>query len=481
MDLVGQVHDLLIVGGGIVGAGVARDAAMRGLRVALIDQFDFAHGTSSRSSRLVHGGLRYLAQGRLRLVREASREKAILQRVAPHLVEPLAFIFPARRGSSWPKWKLRLGVQLYDRLCGGHNLGRSEMLDVGDLRRRLPELDLAGVTGGVRYYDGMTNDARLVLDTLRSAHNHGAVLRNYVHFEQAERHGNVWNCALRDTRSNTRLHVQTRSLVNATGPWSSRLAQSHVKLRLTKGVHLVVDRQRLPIPDAVVVPDGDRILFAIPWAARVILGTTDTDYAGPLDDPLCDRDDAQYVLDVFRKAFPALALNASDVKATWAGLRPLVADARGRPSDVSRRHQITMSEPGWWDVTGGKLTTYRLIGEQTVDSIARWLGGRLPASATAQRPLVEPSDTEGVSGILPPPVSRGAVAHYCAREWAEHLDDVMVRRASWHAYVENPLAVATQVAGWMGESLGWDEATRQQQLRRYGELVLSQASALARS
>jgi glycerol-3-phosphate dehydrogenase len=403
-------------------------------------------------------------------VREASREKAILHRVAPHLVEPLAFIFPARRGTSWPKWKLRLGVKLYDTLCGGRNLGRSEALDDGAVRRLLPSLDSTGLTGGVRYYDGMTQDARLVLDTLRSARHHGAILRNYVKFERAERHGDLWNSTLLDTLRNNRMQVPSRGIVNATGPWSNLLPHSRAKLRLTKGVHLVIDRQRLPIPNAVVVPDANRILFAIPWGKRVILGTTDTDYQGPIDKPVCERDDAQYVLHVIGRAFPEAQLKDADVLSTWAGLRPLVADARGRPSDISRRHEIAMTEPGWWDVTGGKLTTYRLIGEQTIDRCGRWLGKALTPSGTAQLPLLPPEQTEGVSGILPPSVTRDVVAHYCTREWAMHLDDVMIRRTSWHYYVDDPHAVAAQVAGWMAEVLGWDEAVKQRQLSNYSLL-----------
>src|SRR5437667_4590328 len=178
--------DLLVIGGGIVGAGIARDAAMRGLRLGLVEQHDFAFGTSSRSSRLLHGGVRYLAQGRLGLVREASVEKRILHHIAPHLAEPLAFVFPAYHGTAWPLWQLRLGIKLYDLLCSGKNLGQSSSLDRATMLRWVPKLNPDGLTGAVRYFDAFTNDARLVLDTLRSAANHGATVVNYLNFKDAQ-------------------------------------------------------------------------------------------------------------------------------------------------------------------------------------------------------------------------------------------------------------------------------------------------------
>jgi glycerol-3-phosphate dehydrogenase len=475
--LADPVLDVLVIGGGIVGAGVVRDASLRGFRAALVDQGDFASGTSSRSSRLLHGGLRYLAQGRIGLVREASREKRIVGRIAPHLAQPLAFIFPGRKGTSWARWKLAVGAKMYDVLCGMRNFGRSQILSREETLRLLPGLSTNDVTGSVRYFDALTNDARLVLDTIRSAAQHGASVFNYVRLLKATPSGNVWDCELLDCESSARYTVRARTVVNATGPWSDRLPHSKTTLRLTKGVHLVIDRHRLPIPDAVVMAEGDRILFAIPWGERVILGTTDTDYSGPLEEPVCDDADTRYVLDVVNSAFPQAALTKSDLISHWAGLRPLVADPKGNPSDISRRHEVTMNEPGWWDVTGGKLTTYRLMAEEAVDAIAKCLGRGKAVCQTARLPLLDASSTTAVSGIVPPPVSELVVKHYCRNEWARRLDDVMIRRTSWRHYRRDHLEVATRTAQWMADELGWDDAMVQSEIAEYRARVNGHGAA----
>ncbi len=469
--LAADEFDVLVVGGGIVGAGVARDAALRGLRTALVEQHDFASGTSSRSSRLLHGGIRYLAQGRIGLVREASKEKAVLGRIAPHLAQPLPFLFPTRRGTPWSWWKLSLGVRLYDLLCGGKNFGRSSSLGVGETLQRLPGLSRDGLTGAVRYFDALTNDARLVVDTLRSASRHGATVCNYVQMTSADQTDAGWQAKLVDGESGRAFTLKTRALVNAAGPWSDRIPHSATHLRLTKGVHLVVDRSRFPVPEAVVMAEGDRILFAIPWGERVILGTTDTDYRGDLDDPPCDAEDMAYVLDVANAAFPAAALAPADVISTWSGLRPLVADPHGNPSDISRRHEVRMSHPGWWDVTGGKLTTYRLMAEETVDAIVRRLGVKAPRCTTAEQPLLDADAAGFASGVLPPPVSAGAVEHCCRCEWARKLDDVMIRRTSWRHDRRDHAKLAVEIADRMAGELGWSEADVRDELRRYEQLT----------
>ena len=465
--------DVLVIGGGIVGSGIARDAAMRGLRVGLVEQHDFAFGTSSRSSRLLHGGLRYLAQGHVGLVREASVEKKVIHHIAPHLADPLPFIFPTYRGNrNWVLWQLKIGVKIYDLLCSGRNLGKSTWLSQSQVLERVPGLVAAGLKGAVRYYDGFTNDARLTIDTLRSAAKSGASLLNYCRFKDAAR-SEVWECELEDRLTQSTLKVRARAVVNATGPWADGLPHSRVKLRLTKGIHLVVEKARVPVTETVVMTEGTRILFAIPWGERTILGTTDTDYNGPLDDVRADATDIGYVLQITNQFFPAAKLVEADVISAWAGLRPLVADPSGKPSDISRAHEIHNPEPGWWDVAGGKLTTYRLMGEQTVDQIVKWLhrlhGGRARCR-TAEEPLLPTTETGGISGILPPEFSRKTVKHYVAREWAVHLDDVMVRRTSWHYYFRDAAAKAQQVADWMAELLGWTEARRAAELARYSQI-----------
>src|ERR1700722_20210741 len=237
--------DLLVIGGGIVGSGIARDAAMRGLRVGLVEQHDFAFGISSRSSRLLHGGIRYLAQGRVGLVHEASVEKKIIHHIAPHLASPLPFLFPTyRTNKHWPLWKLKIGVKIYDLLCSGKNLGNSSWLTAEETRQKVPGLNAEALTGAVRYFDGLTNDARLVLDTLRSAARHGAVLLNHCRFVNAVRK-DLWEVELADAIAEKKISMRAKTIVNAAGPWADGLPHSHVKLRLAKGVHLVVDHARV--------------------------------------------------------------------------------------------------------------------------------------------------------------------------------------------------------------------------------------------
>lgn len=464
--------DLLVVGGGIVGSGVARDAAMRGLRVGLVDQHDFAAGTSSRSSRLLHGGLRYLEQGRVGLVHEASVEKKTIHKIAPHLGEPLGFVFPAYRGEGRPVWQLRIGVKLYDLLCGGRNFQPSRGFTREETREMLPALKDEKLAGSVRYFDALTNDARLVIDTLRSAERHGATVVNYTRFKDAAREGDLWRCAIEDhvnTPGGTpaRLTVRARTVVNATGPWADKLPHSAVKLRLSKGIHIVIDRTRLPVPSAVVITEGKRILFILPWGKRVIIGTTDTDYVGAPEDVSVEPQDVSYVLRTVNEFFPKIALREADIVSSWAGLRPLIAKPDGSPSDISRAHQIRCPEPGWWDIAGGKLTTYRLMAEQAVDQIVKHLGAKAAPCRTADEPLLAADDVTGFSGILPPPCTREAVEHYVRREWARHLDDLLLRRSGWHYYHRGSDVWLEQIATWMADAAGWTPQQREAELNAW--------------
>lgn len=459
-----EVSDVLIVGGGIVGSGIARDAAMRGLRVALVDRHDFSFGTSSRSSRLLHGGLRYLEQGRIGLVREASVEKKTLQRIAPHLARPLGFVFPAYRGRARPLWQLRLGVRLYDLLCREGNFLPSQSLSVDQTLAAAPGLNTDRLSGAVRYADALTNDARLVLDTLRSAESHGASLVNYTRYHTAHREDGIWQCHTEDLVAGRPIVIRARTIVNATGPWAQQIPDSSVRLRLSKGIHLVIPRARLPINDAVVLSEGRRILFVLPWGERVILGTTDTDYDAPPEEVMVHRQDIDYVLRVVNESFPRLHLTIHDMISCWAGLRPLVAKQDGSPSDISRAHEIRESRPGWWDVTGGKLTTYRLMAEQTVDRLQARLGQRTPCR-TAEAPLLD--QPSPYSGIEPPPISRAAVEHYVRHEWALTLEDVLVRRSGWHYILPPGSASAQEVAAWMAPLLDWTPERMRRELDAY--------------
>jgi glycerol-3-phosphate dehydrogenase len=469
--------DVLVIGGGIVGAGIVRDAAMRGLRAGLVEQHDFAFGTSSRSSRLLHGGIRYLAQGRVGLVHEASVEKKVIHKIAPHLAAPLPFLFPTYRSNrEWVLWKLKIGVKLYDFLCSGRNLGKSSWLGPRETLQQAPGLSPDGLTGAVRYFDGFTNDARLVLDTLRSAARHEAILLNYCRFLDATRDEESWKCDLTDAITGTKMTVQAKAIINAAGPWADHVPHSRVKLRLAKGVHLVVDRARISAPDTVVMTEGKRILFAIPWGERTILGTTDTDYNGPLDRIFADAADIRYILEITNRFFPGANIAETDVISSWAGVRPLIADPHGSPSDISRSHQIDNPEPGWWDVGGGKLTTYRLMAEQTVDQIVHALkraGSKTEFAPcrTAIDPLLPTTEAQGISGILPPEFNRNTVKHFCQNEWVAHLDDVMVRRAGWHYYYKDADARAREASSWMKEFLGWSDEVLAREIERYHEIT----------
>lgn len=470
--LADQTVDVLIIGGGIVGSGIARDAAMRGLSTALVDQQDFAAGTSSRSSRMLHGGLRYLEQGRVGLVHEASVEKKTIQKIAPHLAEPLGFVFPAYHGHGRPMWQLRIGVKVYDLLCGGRNFQPSRGFSRAETQEMLPALRADQLDGSVRYFDALTNDARLVFDTLRSAETHGATLLNYTRFHDARRLGGKWIAHLEDRHTGRTMDINARTIVNASGPWANDLPHSAVKLRLSKGIHVVIDRQRLPVPSAVVITEGKRILFILPWGERVIIGTTDTDYRDAPEAVRVEASDIAYVLRAVNEFFPRVALTENDLISSWAGLRPLIAKPDGSPSDISRAHQIKCPEPGWWDVAGGKLTTYRLMAEQAVDAIAKHLGGAYADCRTAAEPLL--TGGNGFSGILPPPCTREAVAHYVNDEWAVHLDDVLVRRTSWHYYHRDRRAQAERVATWMAELAGWSDARRSEELATYYAVTSAQ-------
>lgn len=462
--------DLLVVGGGILGAGVVRDAVMRGLRAALVEQYDFAYGTSSRSSRLLHGGLRYLAQGRVGLVREAGREKAILARIAPHLAMPLAFVFPTYHGTQWPRWQLSMGVRVYDVLCGVRGAPDSATMSREQTLELLPWLKEEGLTGSVRYGDALTNDARLVIDTLRSSARHGAMLLNYTKMVQAGRKDGRWTCRLRDAEGTRDLEVEAAAVVNVAGPWAMQLEQSAIKLRLTKGVHLVIDRLRLPIPDAVVMTEGKRILFAIPYGQRVILGTTDTDYDGRIEEVRAEPEDMAYILRVTNQTFPTAGIEPADVIANWAGLRPLIAKEDGSPSDISRRHLIVEHGDGWFDVAGGKLTTYRHIAEQTLDQVVRYLGKDTAPCRTHLEPLVSEREAAGISGIEPPAVERHLIEHFCRSEWALHLEDVMDRRGRWSSYSPDADAIAEKVAGLMADVYGWTRERKEEELARWRQV-----------
>jgi glycerol-3-phosphate dehydrogenase len=401
------------VGGGITGAGVARDAALRGLRVALVEKNDFASGTSSRSSRLVHGGVRYLEHGQLGLVFESSRERRILQRIAPHLVRPLAFTWPVYRGARVPRWKLGAGLTLYDVLSLFRNR-RHEGLDVGEVHRREPSLRTDDLVGGALYWDAATDDVRLTLATVLSAQQAGAVALNHVEVTGLVRERErVAGASVRSTLDDAVATVRARMVVNATGPWSDeieRMANAHAGpgVRGSKGVHVSVPRVRLGNMSALTLtaPQDGRVMFVLPAGLLAIIGTTDTYDATSPDDVHATSSDVRYLLDAANHYFREARLRESDVIAVWAGIRPLAAPgATGAPSSASREHSIVESAAGLVRVTGGKLTTYRAMAAQVVDTVERAMGQAPSPCRTARLPIAG-GDMPGVDEEIAHAVGR---------------------------------------------------------------------------
>ena len=395
--LARDTFDVLVVGGGITGAGVARDAALRGLTTALVEQGDFASGTSSRSSRLVHGGVRYLEHGQLALVFESSAERRTLQRIAPHLVRPLAFVWPVYAGARVPRWKLAAGLTLYDLLALFRNVGRHESLTQRAVLAREPRLRADELTGGARYWDAATDDARLTLATVRSAARAGAVVLNHARVASLVSNGRVRGARIVDAITGTSVDVSARVVVNATGPWSDTVERmaggaTRAAVRGSKGVHVSVAHERIGNVGALTLlaPSDGRVMFVLPAGDFTIIGTTDTYETVAPDQVRASEADVAYLLGAANHFFPEARLGRDDVVSAWAGLRPLKADdsASDDPSAASREHTIAERVPGLVSVTGGKLTTYRAMARQVVDAAQRSLGQRPTASRTARERLV---------------------------------------------------------------------------------------------
>ncbi|NUO39532.1 MAG: glycerol-3-phosphate dehydrogenase/oxidase [Gemmatimonadaceae bacterium] len=413
--------DVLVVGGGITGAGVARDAALRGLRTALVEQADFASGTSSRSSRLVHGGVRYLEHGELGLVFESSAERRTLQRIAPHLVRPLAFTWPVYAGARVPRWKLAAGLTLYDLLALFRNVGRHERLNVARVLAREPRLRTEALLGGARYWDAATDDSRLTLATARSAIAAGAVVLNHARVVSlAVADGRVTGARVIDASGGASTEVSARVVVNAAGPWSDtveRMAHGTARpaVRGSKGVHVNVPHARIGNTGALTLlaPSDGRVMFVLPAGEFTIIGTTDTYETVDPDQVRASEADVSYLLDAANHFFPSARLVREDVVSAWAGLRPLKAEGdAGDPSAASREHAIAEQMPGLVTVTGGKLTTYRAMAREVVDAVERSMGRRRSQARTSRLPLAGGSigDVAGAISEAAALVGDGAVA-----------------------------------------------------------------------
>jgi len=385
--------DIVVIGGGITGAGIARDAARRGLRVALFEQNDIAYGTSSRSSKLIHGGLRYLESYEFSLVFESVSERRVVQDLAPHLVNPLAFLFPVYEGARKSLRMINAGMWLYDGLALFRSPKRHKTLKPREVSEYEPLLKQQGLQGAPVYYDCSTDDARLTLETVIDAIQNGAVAVNWARvdaFTKSEQ-GRVSGVVVRSVRDGSLREVKAQAVINATGPWTDEvLAMSGPRgakmLRPTKGIHIVMKRDRLPVEHAVVLfhPTDRRVLFALPWGDRTYVGTTDTDYDGAPGEEYATLADVDYLIAAANHYFPNNLIARKDVISTWSGLRPLIqpeADMDGMSeSQVSREHQIHIGEDGLITIAGGKLTTYRKMAKECVDTALQIikLTGQLP-------------------------------------------------------------------------------------------------------
>ena len=376
------VFDVLIIGGGITGGGVARDAAMRGMRIALVEKNEWASGTSSKSSRLVHGGIRYLERGEIGLVRESVREREILLRIAPELVKPLEFIWPVYRGARLPKWKLRIGLSVYDLLAGKKRGRRHHALDAAGVLALEPRLKGARLTGGASYFDAATDDARLTRAAIESAVRSGAVAVDHAKAELPTiTSGRLDGMLIRDMLGGGSVRVAARAVVSATGPWQAKG---------TKGSHVVVPRSRIGNVGAVTMisPDDGRVMFTLPHGSETIVGTTDLRTDESPDDVKASDAEVDYILRAANYYFPDAKLTTDDVTAKWAGIRPLAkAPAGMSPSSISREHRISHDPAGMVVVTGGKLTTFRSMAEEIVNQVEKEIGRAHVQSRTDVEPL----------------------------------------------------------------------------------------------
>jgi glycerol-3-phosphate dehydrogenase len=390
--LEGRPFDLLVLGGGITGAGVALDSVLRQRRVALIDKGDFASGTSSISTKLVHGGLRYLEQGQLALVYEALHERRRLLNNAPHLVHPLRFVIPFYSGARVPAWKWRAGLMLYDLLAGRGNLQRSRARSLPALRREFPDLECGGLLGGAEYADAQMDDARLCIEVTHTAAREGAVVANYVEVVGFDPPGNVVRAV--DHLTGRELRIAARVVVNATGPWADRVRAlagdepglANPMLAPTKGVHLIAPDRGLPAALLLLHPRDGRVFFVLPWLGKTLIGTTDTDCPEPPDEVAVTESDIDYLLEGYNHHFRA-HLSRRDILGSFAGLRPLLRSAPGEPASRSREYKVVTGPTGLITVAGGKYTTYRLMAKVIANEVERRLGRPRPC-VTRFRPLI---------------------------------------------------------------------------------------------
>ena len=460
-DFIGRRFDVAVIGGGIIGAGIARDAALRGLSVCLVEQRDFASGTTAGSSRLIHGGLRYLEMLDFGLVRMDLRERETLLRIAPHLVKPLEFLIPFYHRSLFHRAKLHAGMLLYDVLSYDKSLPRYRALGPSETAAAEPALKREGLQGAVSYYDAQVESPeRLAIENLVDAARHGAATRNYVAATGALIDADsVAGIRVRDTETGEEGELRARVTVNASGPWFDRVAQrmdpnTPPRIRTTKGVHLACP----PLTRRAVVffsPLDGRLFFAIPLRDFGWISTTDTDFTDDPGTASATTEDVEYLLRSTREFVPSVA--ESPVLWTNAGVRALVMQ-EGRESDVSRSHRID-SSPGLVSVLGGKITGYRSIAEEAVDAVCAQL--KCAAKCRTAIELLPGAKTE------PPPDVAGLVRRAVSEEWCGHLDDFLLRRTALGFSADQGAPYIAEAARAMTEALGWSVARKEAEIARY--------------
>ncbi|HET7824335.1 MAG TPA: glycerol-3-phosphate dehydrogenase/oxidase [Anaeromyxobacter sp.] len=473
--------DILVIGGGIHGVAVARDAALRGLDVHLLERTDLAAATSSRTSKLIHGGLRYLESGQIRLVREALRERAILLRVAPEFVRPLPFLLPHYAGRGRPRWWVDIGLWLYHALAGREDAGARGTLSAEEALAIVPGLDPSGLLAGSLFGDAQMDDAPLCVALAVDAERAGATVRTHTEAIALARtaDGRGWRAHYHDRLTGADAEVEARAVVNAAGPWADdvrAMAEGHppLSVRRTRGAHLVFAAEPPSHGLFLTARRDGRVFFALPWGSHMLVGTTDED--DPSDPATVDphAEDVRYLIEESGAALPGLLAGLRPVRA-FAGVRPLARGRAERPWENSRESRI-LSENGLWTMVGGKYTTHRALAERVVDMIARSIGARVAPCVTDSRPLRSgrseslerlradfPRRVEVAGGFV---VTEAEVAHAVRVEKARSLDDILLRRTRLWLDARALREAAVPCAVWAAPILGWSERTRAAELER---------------
>ncbi|MDT7623415.1 MAG: glycerol-3-phosphate dehydrogenase [Pseudonocardiales bacterium] len=528
-ELAGQHFDVLVIGGGVVGSGTALDAATRGLRVALVEARDLAAGTSSRSSKLFHGGLRYLEQLEFGLVHEALRERELmLTRLAPHLVKPVSFLYPLH-GRFWERPYVTAGLTLYDVMAGGRAVPRQKHLTRSGALRMAPALRPDSLIGAVRYYDAQADDARHTMTVARTAAHYGAVVRNSTQvigfLREADR---VSGVRVKDTENGEEAVISASVVINCTGVWTDELQQlaggrGRFRVRASKGVHILVPRDRIVSDTGIILRTEKSVLFIIPWGSHWLIGTTDTDWHLDLAHPAATRGDIDYILEHTNKVL-VTPLTHDDIEGVYAGLRPLLAGESEQTSKLSREHAVARVAPGLVAIAGGKYTTYRVMAADAVDAAAVDIPRRVAPSITDKVPLIGAdgyhalvNQAEQIAaryGLHPHRVTHllnryGSLLHqvlaltddrrellapipgspdylqvevvYAAsHEGALHLDDVLARRTRISIeYAHRGVESAQPVAELMASVLGWDGDTVKREVEIYTARVEAERASQA--